>query len=122
MKRNGNSGECYDVGLKCRSKDDVFSTISRVTHSVSKNEMGSVISSLLFQPPSISYKRAKKIIWLKSKDGVDIPAIYIDKKSTTTILFSHGNAEDLGRIYEWLVTISCELRVRLLLQFVACVP
>jgi abhydrolase domain-containing protein 17 len=74
--------------------------------------MGSFISTLVFQPPAITYKRAKKIIWLKSKDGVEIPAIYIDKKSNTTILFSHGNAEDLGMVYEWLVTIAYELRVQ----------
>lgn len=73
--------------------------------------MGSIISTLVFQPPTITYKRAKKVIWLKSKDGVEIPALYLDKKSNTTILFSHGNAEDLGMIYEWLVSISYELRV-----------
>ena len=75
--------------------------------------MGSFISTLVFQPPEITYKRAKKIIWLKSKDGVEIPAIYVDKKSNITILFSHGNAEDLGMIYEWLVTMAYELRVSL---------
>lgn len=76
--------------------------------------MGSFISTLVFQPPSLSYKRAKKIIWLKSKDGIDIPALYLNKKSNTTILFSHGNAEDLGMIYEWLVTLSYEFRVNIL--------
>ena len=74
--------------------------------------MGSFISSLVFQPPAITYKRSKKIIWLKSKDGVEIPALYFDKKYSTTLLFSHGNAEDLGMVYEWLVTMSYELRVR----------
>ena len=87
--------------------------------------MGSFISTLVFQPPSVTYKRAKKIIWLKSKDGVDIPVLYIDKKSNTTILFSHGNAEDLGMIYEWLVTLAYEFRVRYCLvcniRYVICV-
>jgi len=75
--------------------------------------MGALISALVFQPPSLTYARAKKIIWLKSKDGVDIPAIHIDKKAVITILFSHGNAEDLGMVYEWLVALSYELRVNI---------
>lgn len=76
--------------------------------------MGSFLSSLVFQPPDITYKMSKKIIWLKSKDGIDIPALHLDKKYSTTILFSHGNAEDLGMVYEWIVTLSYELRVNIL--------
>jgi hypothetical protein len=31
-----------------------------------------------------------------------------------TILFSHGNAEDLGMIFEWFVLVSAELSVNIL--------
>ena len=76
--------------------------------------MGSLISSLVFQPPEVSYQHAKKhIIWLHTKTGGQIPAFYIDRKSAVTILFSHGNAEDLGMIYEWFCEFTREVHVNL---------
>mmetsp|Transcript_8064 Transcript_8064/g.7211 ORF Transcript_8064/g.7211 Transcript_8064/m.7211 type:complete len:285 (-) Transcript_8064:129-983(-) len=77
--------------------------------------MGGSIASLLFQPPEISYAHAKKhIIWLKTKKHANIPAFYIDRRSSVTFLFSHGNAEDIGMIYEWFCEFTRELNVNLL--------
>jgi len=77
--------------------------------------MGSAVSSLLFQPPDVTYVHAKKhIIWLRTKNNANVPAFYIDRHSTTTILFSHGNAEDLGMIYEWFCELTREVQVNLL--------
>lgn len=56
----------------------------------------------------------KQLIWLRTVRDVNIPAFYIDRKSKVTILFSHGNAEDIGMIYEWFCHFSREMRVNLL--------
>ena len=75
--------------------------------------MGAAISSLVFQPPDVTYMHAKKhIIWMRTKQEQRIPAFYIDRRSPITILFSHGNAEDLGMIYEWFCELSPRLKVR----------
>ena len=77
--------------------------------------MGAVVTSLVFQPPEVTYQHAKKhIVWLRTKAGADIPAFYIDRKSNITVLFSHGNAEDLGMIYEWFCEFTRTLHVNLL--------
>ena len=92
--------------------------------------MGSKLSSLVFQPPEVSYFHSKKqIIWLRavrncsnnpssssssSNTGISIPAFYLDRKSKITILFSHGNAEDLGLIYEWFCEFSKAVHVNVL--------
>jgi pimeloyl-ACP methyl ester carboxylesterase len=77
--------------------------------------MGASLSSLLFQPPAVTYMQATKhIVWLRTKRNVSIPAFFIDRKAKVTLLFSHGNAEDLGMIYEWFCEFSKELNVNLL--------
>ncbi|CAM9479661.1 unnamed protein product, partial [Ectocarpus fasciculatus] len=76
--------------------------------------MGGTVSGLLFQPPAVSYAHASKhLIWLKSTDGADFPGFFIDRKAKVTILFSHGNAEDIGMIYEWFTEFTKKLKVNL---------
>jgi fermentation-respiration switch protein FrsA (DUF1100 family) len=54
---------------------------------------------IIFQPPSPGYKDTKEIIKLTTSDGVRISAVYLSNEhATQTILFSHGNAEDLGTV------------------------
>lgn len=77
--------------------------------------MGTQLSSLVFQPPDASYDHTKPfLIWLTTKSKHLIPAFYLDQKSKVTLLFSHGNAEDLGTIYEWFVIVAIELNVNIL--------
>jgi pimeloyl-ACP methyl ester carboxylesterase len=77
--------------------------------------MGKSISSLVFQPPQVTYLQTKNhLIWLRTANDVDIPAFYIDRKSKITILFSHGNAEDLGMFYDSFLEFSLELKVNVL--------
>lgn len=53
--------------------------------------------SLIFQPPPSSYQDTEGIIKLPSKDDKQISALYLfNAKAKYTILYSHGNAEDLG--------------------------
>ena len=56
----------------------------------------------------------RHIIWLRTVKNVSIPAFFIDRKSKVTLLFSHGNAEDIGMIYEWFQEFSLEVRVNVL--------
>jgi hypothetical protein len=52
---------------------------------------------LIFQPPPSSYADDQKIVKLISKDGVEISAIYLQNPNAEhVILYSHGNAEDIG--------------------------
>ena len=92
--------------------------------------MGDIISSLLFQPPPPTYLSPSRHFYLQSpppsslspgpKSGASpspprqIPAFYISRDASVTILFSHGNAEDLGMIYDWFVTLAQELNVNVL--------
>ena len=78
--------------------------------------MGQVISTLLFQPPENPSPLAQdKYFWLETASGSKIPAFYIQQSHARfTILYSHGNAEDLGMIYNYLSEISRLLYVNVL--------
>lgn len=74
--------------------------------------MGSQLTSLVFQPPEVTYVHGRdQLIWLRTNRNVQIPAFYIDQRAKVTLLFSHGNAEDLGTIYDWFVIFSSRLKV-----------
>lgn len=77
--------------------------------------MGSAISSLLFQPPTPTYLHPSRHFWLNTAHGSRISAFFIERpNATVTILFSHGNAEDLGMIYEWFNDLARVLRVNIM--------
>lgn len=53
----------------------------------------------IFQPPLSSYQDSQEILKLTSVSGNKISALYLPHpQGTYTILYSHGNAEDLGMI------------------------
>jgi fermentation-respiration switch protein FrsA (DUF1100 family) len=77
--------------------------------------MGDTISSLLFQPPSPTYLHPSRHFWLNTAHGSGIPAFFIERpNASVTILFSHGNAEDLGMIYDWFNDLARVLRVNIM--------
>jgi pimeloyl-ACP methyl ester carboxylesterase len=78
--------------------------------------MGDAISSLLFQPPApASYLHPSRHFWLNTSSGSRIPAFFIERpNASVTILFSHGNAEDLGMIYDWFSDLARVLRVNIM--------
>jgi abhydrolase domain-containing protein 17 len=77
--------------------------------------MGDAISSLLFQPPSPTYLHPSRHFWLTTSNGSNIPAFYIERPgAVVTILFSHGNAEDLGMIYDWFNDLARVLRCNIM--------
>ena len=77
--------------------------------------MGDAISSLLFQPPPPTYLHPSRHFWLNTPKGSRIPAFFIERPNAqVTILFSHGNAEDLGMIYDWFNDLARVLRVNIM--------
>ena len=78
--------------------------------------MGASIGKLVFQPPTMTLLRHTDHFWLTTgRDGERrVPVFFIDRSSATTVLFSHGNAEDLGMIREWFIELSRELNVNVL--------
>ena len=58
---------------------------------------------MIFLPQKPSYEHNPEIIKIHSENGVEISALYLSNPdSEFTILFSHGNAEDLGDIHDFL--------------------
>jgi fermentation-respiration switch protein FrsA (DUF1100 family) len=58
---------------------------------------------LIFQPQSSSYTDTDRILKLRTFKGAIISTLYLPNPDATyTILYSHGNAEDLGDIQEVL--------------------
>lgn len=54
---------------------------------------------MIFLPPVTGYRDTSSTLKLKSRDGIEISAVYLaNPQATHTILFSHGNAEDLGTL------------------------
>lgn len=52
---------------------------------------------LIFQPPPVSYRDSSGIIKVTSANSAKISAVYFaNPQAKYTILYSHGNAEDLG--------------------------
>ena len=76
--------------------------------------MGAV-NKLLFQPPDVSYVHAKnRSIWLRNASNIEIPGFLIEKRSKIFVLFSHGNAEDLGMVYDFCCDFAEKLQVNML--------
>ena len=61
---------------------------------------------LIFLPPTPTYQDTADILKLTTQDGEQISAFYLPNPDATyTILYSHGNAEDLGRIRQRLANL-----------------
>lgn len=74
--------------------------------------MGHGLARLVFQPPPPSYAKDPNLIWLTTELDEVIPAFYINKpQARFTLLFSHGNAEDLGLIIRYFREVSHMLQV-----------
>merc|ERR1719350_907800 len=74
--------------------------------------MGSNLARVVFHPPLSSYTRDPNLILLRTSGGEEIPAFYLKStRAKFTLLFSHGNAEDLGLIHRSLRDLSLHLQV-----------
>lgn len=62
-----------------------------------------ISESMMFQPRPSSYADHPNIIKIPSKDGSYISAYMLENQSAHyTVLFSHGNAEDIGDLSEFM--------------------
>ncbi len=58
-----------------------------------------VADRMIFLPPPASYRDMPNLVKLTTEDGLHITALYLPNPAAThTILFSHGNAEDIGQL------------------------
>jgi abhydrolase domain-containing protein 17 len=61
------------------------------------------VDSLIFQPHHASYRDTPQILKVSSTNGKKISASYLPNPSARyTLLVSHGNAEDLADVRDWL--------------------
>eukprot|EP00922_Rhytidocystis_sp_ex-Travisia-forbesii_P003395 GHVS01004950.1.p1 GENE.GHVS01004950.1~~GHVS01004950.1.p1 ORF type:complete len:264 (+),score=0.76 GHVS01004950.1:268-1059(+) len=64
--------------------------------------MGNSITRLVFQPPPTpTYSNHPRLIWLQTASEETIPSFFVNRDACLTLLFSHGNAEDLGMIINY---------------------
>eukprot|EP01083_Nonionella_stella_P314875 1135843_1 len=78
--------------------------------------MGALISRLLFQPPSSPTPlHPNRYFFLTTESGLKFPAFFIRQPlARYTVLYSHGNAEDLGMIYSYLLELSKLLYINIM--------
>lgn len=62
--------------------------------------MGNNLHKLVFQPPESTYVVDKNLIKLHTRTGQTIMAFFVNRGAPITLLFSHGNAEDIGMIVQ----------------------
>jgi hypothetical protein len=58
----------------------------------------SCVDSMIFLPPAASYQRSSSLIMIPVENGQQIAAYYLPPENGDfVVLFSHGNAEDIGQ-------------------------
>eukprot|EP01054_Gregarina_sp_Poly1_P002761 Gregarina_sp_Poly_1__2760@NODE_1767_length_3378_cov_135_711568_g1153_i0_p2_GENE_NODE_1767_length_3378_cov_135_711568_g1153_i0NODE_1767_length_3378_cov_135_711568_g1153_i0_p2_ORF_typecomplete_len181_score20_18DUF818/PF05677_12/5_1e27Hydrolase_4/PF12146_8/3_2e14DUF1100/PF06500_11/1_6e12Abhydrolase_6/PF12697_7/1_2e09DUF1057/PF06342_12/4_5e07Abhydrolase_1/PF00561_20/3e06Peptidase_S9/PF00326_21/0_00045Abhydrolase_3/PF07859_13/0_00044AXE1/PF05448_12/0_00067Peptidase_S15/PF02129_18/0_0011Abhydrolase_7/ len=79
--------------------------------------MGNIIAGALFQPPPPSYSAdAEGVVYIPSFDGNNIALVFYTFPSAKyTILFAHGNAEDMNMGGNFYYKLAKFLNVNLLL-------
>ncbi|KAJ9564366.1 hypothetical protein OSB04_000332 [Centaurea solstitialis] len=64
--------------------------------------------------PEVPRREGVDVLKLRTKRGNEIVTVYIKHpKASATLLYSHGNAADLGQMFELFVELSLRLRVNL---------
>ena len=72
------------------------------------------LTGLLLLSP-FPHRENVEVLKLPTRRGTEIVAIYIrHPMATSTLLYSHGNAADLGQMYELFIELSIHLRVNLM--------
>ena len=65
--------------------------------------------------PEIPRRDDVDVLRLRTRRGNDIVAVHVKHpKASGTLLYSHGNAADLGQMFELFVELSVRLRVNLM--------
>lgn len=72
------------------------------------------LTGLLLLSP-YPHRENVEILKLPTRRGTEIVAMYIrHPMASSTLLYSHGNAADLGQMYELFIQLSIHLRVNLM--------
>ncbi|XP_058186580.1 uncharacterized protein LOC131303639 isoform X2 [Rhododendron vialii] len=67
------------------------------------------------QIPEVPRRDDVDVLRLRTRRGTEIVAIHVKHpKATATLLYSHGNAADLGQMFELFVELSLRLRINLM--------
>lgn len=65
--------------------------------------------------PEVSQRDDVDVLKLRTRRGYEIVAVHIrHPKASATLLYSHGNAADLGQMFELFVELCNRLRVNLI--------
>lgn len=68
---------------------------------------------LLLDP--FPHRENVEVLRLPTRRGTEIVAVYVRyPMATSTVLYSHGNAADIGQMYELFIELSISLRVNLM--------
>lgn len=68
---------------------------------------------LLMEP--FPHRENVEVLKFPNRRGIEIVAMYVrHPMAKTTVLYSHGNAADIGQMYELFVELSIHLRVNLI--------
>ena len=68
--------------------------------------------------PEVPRRDEVDVLKLRTRRGNDIVAVYIKHpKATATLLYSHGNAADLGQMFELFVELGLRLRLNIIGYF-----
>lgn len=63
----------------------------------------------------VAEKENVDVLKLKTKRGTEIVSLYVrNPEAKLTLLYSHGNAADIGQMYDLLNELSLRLRVNLM--------
>ena len=77
------------------------------------------LTGLLLLSP-FPHRENVEVLKLPTRRSTDIVAIYVrHPMATSTLLYSHGNAADLGQMYELFIELSIHLRVNLMGYFLS---
>ncbi|KAJ0229086.1 Hydrolase_4 domain-containing protein [Hirschfeldia incana] len=72
------------------------------------------VTGLLLMNP-FPHRENVEILKLPTRKGTEIVAMYVrHPMATSTLLYSHGNAADLGQMYELFIELSIHLKVNLM--------
>lgn len=80
------------------------------SYKITKDEV-----SGLLKMSDVPHRENVDVLKLPTRRGQEIVAMYVrNPMATMTLLYSHGNAADLGQMYELFVELSVQLRVNLI--------
>ncbi|XP_064992267.1 uncharacterized protein LOC135587068 isoform X2 [Musa acuminata AAA Group] len=79
------------------------------TYSVKKDDSGRLVAS------GVPRDHSMDVLLLDTKHGTKLVAFYLKNPcARLTVLYSHGNAADLGQLYDLFVQLKVNLRVNLM--------